>query len=107
MSYHVIIQTERRSAPRELAIEFESQLHTTGESIGNLADDQIVYASRWDGRSPIIEVLKGSVDDLKMAYSGWPMITVLPVAEPMAESAIEPAVELVTEPIIDAPLDAE
>jgi len=93
MTYHVVIQTERRSAPRELAIEVHEQLHTLGDSVGDLSDPQIIYASRWDGRSQIIEVLKGSVDDLKMVYAGWPMITVLPDVEPIVEPVIEPVVE--------------
>ena len=72
---HVMIARERRAAPRELAILIAgTQLHTMGESVGNLADPQILYAASWDGISPWIVVLKGKISDLKMSYAGWPMV---------------------------------
>jgi len=83
---HVIIETERREAPRQLAQEMvthtrdaqgqitstKTQLHDMGERI----DDQsnILYAAEWDGVSPYVTVLKGSVADINLAFAGWPMI---------------------------------
>jgi hypothetical protein len=83
---HVIIQTERRKAPRELAQEMvthtrnaqgqitstKTQLHTMGERITDPTN--VVYAAEWDGKAPYVTVLKGSVADINMAYAGWPMI---------------------------------
>ncbi len=72
MNYHVVIQTERRKAPRELALSIQGQLHTMGTGINDMTN--VVYAASWDGISPWIVVLKGNIADLKMAYAGWPMI---------------------------------
>jgi hypothetical protein len=70
---HVIISQERRTAPRELALVQDGQLHSMCEFVTNLNDPQIVYAAEWDMVSPFIVVLKGSIADLKLAYAGWPM----------------------------------
>ena len=69
---HTIIQTERRHAPRELAIEIKSQLHSMGERIDD--ESNILYAAEWDGKAPYVTVLKGDLSSIKMAYAGWPMI---------------------------------
>ena len=69
---HTIIQTERRAAPRELAINVQSQLHTMGERIDDMTN--IVYAAEWDGKAPYVTVLKGSLASINMAYAGWPMV---------------------------------
>lgn len=82
IAYHVVIASERRvstpAAPRQLALPVTTnvgvQLHTMGASISNIADTNIVYAATWDGVSPWVAVLKGSVSGLNMAYLGWPMI---------------------------------
>ncbi len=78
MNYHVMIQTEQRTStelkPRELALPVAGQLHTMGASITNLADPNILYAASWDGISPWIVVLKGTIASLKMGYAGWPMV---------------------------------
>jgi len=70
---HVIIQTERRKAQRELAINIQSQLHSMGASITDPTN--ILYAAEWDGKAPYVIVTKGSIADIKMAYAGWPMVT--------------------------------
>ncbi len=75
MNYHVIIATERRTAPRELAINVQGQLHSMGVRIDYEADANILYIAVWDGASEYLEVTKGNVADLKMAYAGWPMFT--------------------------------
>lgn len=69
---HCIIQTERRKAPRELAIEVKAQLHAMGERIDDPTN--IVYAAEWDGKASYVTVLKGDLASIKMAYAGWPMI---------------------------------
>ena len=69
---HTIIKTERRSAPRELALSIASQLHTMGERIDDMAN--IIYAAEWDGKAPYVTVLKGNLADINMAYAGWPMV---------------------------------
>jgi len=78
INYHVIIAAERRvstpAKPRQLALSAGGQLHTMGASILNINDPQIVYAASWDGISPWIVVLKGSIANLKMVYAGWPMV---------------------------------
>ena len=99
MNYHVMIAAERRTStkdkPRTLATvinadtetqtgtnpdgtpiisvtQHPSQLHTMGERITDMSN--ILYAAEWDGKTPWITVLKGSIADLKMAYAGWPMV---------------------------------
>jgi hypothetical protein len=96
--YHVVIQTERRQAPRKLALPMNNdlqvqtgtdqsgmpvyqvtprppQLHAIGEALNHQDDANITYAAEWDGVSPWIVVHKGSIADLRMAYAGWPMVT--------------------------------
>jgi hypothetical protein len=93
---HVVIKQERRKAPRQLALPINAdilkptgafvdgqpefivtqqppQLHTIGDQIDDLSN--IAYAAEWDGVSPWIKVLVGSIADIKMAYAGWPMVT--------------------------------
>ena len=84
---HIIIQTERRAAPRELAIRIDptmrnargdvvstspAQLHTMGARIDDPTN--IVYAAEWDGQAPYVKVFKGSLASINMAYAGWPMV---------------------------------
>lgn len=84
---HTIIQTERRKAPRELAISIDPtvrdikgnvvstapvQLHSMGANITDQTN--ILYAAEWDGVAPYVTVLKGDIASIKMAYAGWPMI---------------------------------
>ncbi len=103
---HIIINEERRIStrenPRELAIVVNNdlrvpngvdakgepkytitprppQLHTMGKSITDFGNANIVYAAEWDGVSPYVTVLKGSMAGLNMAYLGWPMTDVIPV----------------------------
>lgn len=91
---HTIIATERRKAPRELALPMNAdirvqtgtdangfpifdvtpqppQLHSLGTKITD--ESNILYAAEWDGKSPWVVVHIGEIADLKMAYSGWPM----------------------------------
>lgn len=49
------------------------QLHMMGTRIDSM--DNIEYAASWDGRAPYVEVLKGDIASIKMAYAGWPMVT--------------------------------
>jgi len=78
LNYHVMIQTEQRTStalkPRQLAEPVEGQLHTMGASVTTPINANILYAASWDGMSPWITVLKGQISDLKMGYSGWPMV---------------------------------
>jgi hypothetical protein len=99
MNYHIIIATERRVSTEEkrrlLAVSINNdlktqtgvngggrpvysvtprpaQLHSMGESITDLANANILYAAEWDFQTPYVNVLKGSIADLMMAYLGWP-----------------------------------
>ena len=73
--FHVMIQTERRSEPRQLATVANEQLHTLGEVVNHLDDPNILYAAEWDQVSPWLVLHKGSITDLKMSYAGWPSVT--------------------------------
>ena len=97
MTLHIIIKTERRSPPRQLADEVNAdivtptgkldkngipivtmtpqppQLHTQGERLDDMSN--IAYAASWDGVSPYVEVFAGKVSDIKRGYLGWPMVT--------------------------------
>lgn len=95
MSIHLIIKEERRKAPRQLAqvvnadirtpdgvdakgmpkfivTPMPPQLHTMAEEINSFSN--IEYAAEWDGKTPYISILKGNINDIKMAYAGWPMV---------------------------------
>lgn len=76
MNYHVVIKTERRVStpekPRQLALSIGGQLHTMGASVIDLTN--VNYAASWDGISPWIVVITGTIASLKMAYAGWPMV---------------------------------
>ena len=101
MSFHVIIAEERRVStpenPRPLAYPMSNdlvtqtgvdkdgfpilqvtkrppQLHSMGERVDNLSDANILYAAEWDGKAPYVNLLKGKIEDLRLAYSGWPMV---------------------------------
>lgn len=34
-----------------------------------------VYAAKWDGKAPYVEVLVGDVHEITHAFMGWPMLT--------------------------------
>ena len=71
---HILIKSERRSAPRELALEYQGQLHIIGENITD--DTNILYAAEWDGSSPYLNILKDNLPDgIKLSYAGWPLLT--------------------------------
>lgn len=73
---HTVIKVERRvstkEAPRQLAIPIKGQLHDLGARIDDMSN--IEYAAEWDQKAPWVTVITGSIADLKMAYSGWPMV---------------------------------
>lgn len=104
MTYHIIIQQERRvstpEAPRQLAIPIRTsvptgntiatpmgalpeyvagpqQLHTMSAAglPENLADAQFVGVFEWDGISPYVIQHKGDYSARTMGYAGWPEIT--------------------------------
>lgn len=104
MTYHIIIQQERRvstpEAPRQLAIPIRTsvptgntiatpmgalpeyvagpqQLHTMSAAglPENLADPQFVGVFEWDGRLPYVIAHKGDYSARTMGYAGWPEIT--------------------------------
>lgn len=104
MTYHIIIQQERRvstpEAPRQLAIPIRTsvptgntiatpmgalpeyvagpeQLHTMSEAAlpANIADAQFVGVFEWDGRAPYVIAHKGDYLAVTMRYAGWPEIT--------------------------------
>jgi len=52
-----------------------AQLHSLGERIDNLAQDNILYAAAWEPNAPFITPMKGDIADLKMFYLGWPMVS--------------------------------
>jgi len=92
-----MIKEERRTPPREQAIVQNAdivvqtgtgkdgmptysvtkrppQLHMSNATAVTDTDN-LLYASEWDGRSPWITVLLGSIGDLKLSPMGWPMVT--------------------------------
>lgn len=104
MTYHIIIQQERRvstpEAPRQLAIPIRTsvptgntiatpmgalpeyvagpqQLHTMSAAglPENLDDPQFVGVFECDGRAPYVVAHKGDYATRTMHYSGWPEMT--------------------------------
>jgi hypothetical protein len=65
---------DAKGAPIYEVTHRPAQLHSMGERVEDMGNENILYAAEWDGVSPWIVVHKGSIADLKMAYMGWPMV---------------------------------
>jgi len=100
MTYHIIIQTERRTEPERMALPIgtsvptgnmvdgpmgqmpeyvagPAQLHTHSAAglPANIDDTQFVGVFEWDGVSPYVICHKGDYSTRTMGYAGWPDIT--------------------------------
>ena len=100
MTYHIIIQQERRTQPERMAIPIGTsiptgntiqgpmgvmpeyvagtvQLHTHSAASlpENLDDPQFVMVAEWDGQSPYVICHKGDYSARTMEYAGWPDLT--------------------------------
>lgn len=100
MTYHIIIQQERRTEPERMAqvigtsvptgntidgpigpmpeyVAGPTQLHTFSAAglPENLDDPQFVMVAEWDGQSPYVIQHKGDYSARTMGYAGWPDIT--------------------------------
>lgn len=96
MTFHIIIQQERRTQPERMAIpigtsvptgniindmpEYVSgpvQLHSHSAAglPENIDDPQFVMIAEWDGKSPYVICHKGDYSARTMAYAGWPDLT--------------------------------
>lgn len=101
MTYHIIIQQERRVSteeqPRELALSISTskptgnivndmpehvvdrtQLHTiTGATLSetDFSDPQFVMVAEWNLTDPYVVCHKGDYSARTMHYAGWPVIT--------------------------------
>ncbi len=96
MSYHIIIQKERRTPivtelgedcsrlatpitstvqQGEEWVAGEQMLHTMGAFPGDITDDQFVMVAEWDGTAPYVIMHKGDYAARNMEFSGWPLIT--------------------------------
>lgn len=100
MTFHIIIQQERRTEPERMAIPIGTsvptgktiegpmgampeyvagpvQLHT--HSAANLPesidDSQYIMVAEWDGTSPYVIIHKGDYSQRTMGYAGWPGLT--------------------------------
>ena len=100
MTFHIIIQQERRTQPERMA-QAISQSIPTGQTIQgpmgdmpeyvagtvqlhthsaaglpeNISDPQFVMVAEWDGQSPYVICHKGDYSARTMEYAGWPEIT--------------------------------
>ena len=100
MTYHIIIQQERRTQSERMA-QAISQSIPTGNTIqgpigdmpeyiagpvqlhthsaaglpANLDDPQFIGVFEWDGQSPYVIQHKGDYSARTMGYAGWPDIT--------------------------------
>ena len=85
MTFHIVIQQERRT-PRQtqlgedrsrLAFDISEQLHTMSEAAlpVNLDDPQFVGVFEWDLRSPYVIQHKGDYSAVTMRFAGWPELT--------------------------------
>ena len=88
-TFHVIIEEERRTDDRkDRTAKHDGQIHDMGQRVGyyrdtpdgkefveDYNDPNIAYAASWNGIDPYIELHKGKVADLNLAFMGWPMIT--------------------------------
>ena len=100
MTFHIIIQQERRTEPARMATPISTavptgktingpmgalpeyvagpaQLHTHSHAAlpENLDDPQFVGVFEWDGRAPYVIAHKGDYSARTMGYAGWPEIT--------------------------------
>ena len=100
MTFHIIIQTERRTQPERMAIPIGTsiptgntiqgpmgdmpgyvagpvQLHTHSAAglPANLDDPQFIGVFEWDGQSPYVIQHKGDYSARTMEFYGWPAIT--------------------------------
>ena len=96
MTFHIIIQPERRTEPARMAVPISTstptgniindmpeyvagpvQLHThSAASLPESIDDpQYVGVFEWDGQSPYIIQHKGDYSARTMGYAGWPDLT--------------------------------
>ena len=100
MTFHIIIQQERRTQPERMAVligtsvstgktiegpmgampEYVAgtvQLHTHSAASlpENLDDQQFVMVAEWDGKSPYVIQHKGDYAARTMGYAGWPDLT--------------------------------
>ena len=100
MTFHIIIQQERRTQPERMA-QAISQSIPTGQTIQgpmgdmpeyvagtvqlhthsaaglpeNISDPQFVMVAEWDGQSPYVICHKGDYSARTMEYAGWPDLT--------------------------------
>lgn len=100
MTFHIIIQQERRTQPERMAIPI-SKSEPTGQTIQgpmgdmpeyvsgpeqlhthsaaglpeNINDPQFVMVAEWDGQSPYVIQHKGDYAARTMGYAGWPSLT--------------------------------
>lgn len=109
MTFHIIIQQERRTQPERMAIPISASTHT-GSIVNdmpeyvagpvqlhthsaaalpeNISDPQFVMVAEWDGQSPYVIQHKGDYSARTMGYAGWPDMTkeqydALPAADPL------------------------
>ena len=96
MTFHIIIQQERRTQPERMAIPIGTsvstgniindmpeyvagpvQLHTHSAASlpENISDPQFVMVAEWDGNPNYIIQHKGGYSARTMGYAGWPEIT--------------------------------
>ena len=86
MTYHIIIQQERRTAQEtplgldisRLAIDSNGQLHVCSDASlpdHDWSDSQFVMVAEWDGRAPYVILHKGDYGAVTMRFFGWPEIT--------------------------------
>ena len=96
MTFHIIIQQERRTQPERMAIPIGTsvstdniindmpeyvagpvQLHThSAASLPESIDDpQYVGVFEWGGRAPYVIAHKGDYSARTMGYAGWPELT--------------------------------
>lgn len=64
---------DAKGAPKFIVTPMPTQLHTMSEEVTDYSN--IVYAAEWDMKSPYVTVLAGDIEDIKLAYFGWPMET--------------------------------
>ena len=80
MSYHIIIQSERRTPVEtqmgldasRLANEIGGQLHSMGMSFDSIDNPQLLMVAEWDGVSPYVIQHKGDYSAVTLRYAGWP-----------------------------------
>jgi len=77
MTFHIVIQTERRTQPERMAQCIADQLHTHSAAglPANIDDPQFVMVAEWDGVSPYVICHKGNYSARTMEFYGWPQQT--------------------------------